>query len=280
MRELDVSIVRDAVARLCVAANTRLPEDVKKAIDEFRSKEDWAIAKGVLENIVENYLIADSENVPICQDTGMACVFLEVGQEVHFVGGGLYDAVNEGVRRGYTDGYLRKSVVADPIRRGNTGDNTPAVVYTDIVPGDRVRITVGPKGFGSENMSAIKMLKPSDGLEGIKKFILDTVEAAGPNPCPPMVVGVGIGGTFDKAAYLAKKALMRPLDVRNPDPYYAELEIELLEQINALGIGPQGFGGLTTALGLNIEVMPTHIAGMPCAVNIGCHATRHATEVL
>ena len=280
MRELDVSIVRDAVARLCVAANTRLPEDVKKAIDEFRSKEDWAIAKGVLENIVENYLIADSENVPICQDTGMACVFLEVGQEVHFVGGGLYDAVNEGVRRGYTDGYLRKSVVADPIRRGNTGDNTPAVVYTDIVPGDRVRITVGPKGFGSENMSAIKMLKPSDGLEGIKKFILDTVEAAGPNPCPPMVVGVGIGGTFDKAAYLAKKALMRPLDVRNPDPYYAELEIELLEQINALGIGPQGFGGLTTALGLNIEVLPTHIAGMPCAVNIGCHATRHATEVL
>ena len=280
MRELDVSVVRDAVARLCVAANTRLPEDVKKAIDEFRSKEDWAIAKGVLENIVENYKIADSENVPICQDTGMACVFLEVGQEVHFVGGGLYDAVNAGVRRGYTEGYLRKSVVADPIRRGNTGDNTPAVVYTDIVPGDKVKITVGPKGFGSENMSAIKMLKPSDGLEGIKKFILDTVEAAGPNPCPPMVVGVGIGGTFDKAAYLAKKALMRPLDVRNPEPYYADLEIELLEQINALGIGPQGFGGLTTALGLNIEVMPTHIAGMPCAVNIGCHATRHATEVL
>ena len=280
MRELDVSVVRDAVARLCVAANTRLPEDVKKAIDEFRSKEDWAIAKGVLENIVENYKIADSENVPICQDTGMACVFLEVGQEVHFVGGGLYDAVNEGVRRGYTEGYLRKSVVADPVRRGNTGDNTPAVVYTDIVPGDKVKITVGPKGFGSENMSAIKMLKPSDGLEGIKKFILDTVEAAGPNPIPPMVVGVGIGGTFDKAAYLAKKALMRPLDVRNPDPYYADLEGELLEKINALGIGPQGFGGLTTALGLNIEVMPTHIAGMPCAVNIGCHATRHATEVL
>ena len=280
MRELDVSVVRDAVARLCVAANTRLPEDVKKAIDEFWSKEDWAIAKGVLENIVENYKIADSENVPICQDTGMACVFLEVGQEVHFVGGGLYDAVNAGVRRGYTEGYLRKSVVADPIRRGNTGDNTPAVVYTDIVPGDKVKITVGPKGFGSENMSAIKMLKPSDGLEGIKKFILDTVEAAGPNPCPPMVVGVGIGGTFDKAAYLAKKALMRPLDVRNPDPYYADLEGELLEKINALGIGPQGFGGLTTALGLNIEVMPTHIAGMPCAVNIGCHATRHATEVL
>ena len=280
MRELDVSVIRDTVARLCVEANTRLPEDVKAAIRAFQEREDFAIARGVLENIVENYQIADSENVPICQDTGMACVFLEVGQEVHFVGGGLYDAVNEGVRKGYTEGYLRKSVVADPIRRGNTGDNTPAVVYTDIVPGDRVKITVGPKGFGSENMSAIKMLKPSDGLEGIKRFILDTVEAAGPNPCPPMVGGVGIGGTFEKCAFLAKKALMRPLNVRNPDPYYAALETELLERINDLGIGPQGFGGLTTALGLNIEVLPTHIAGMPCAVNIGCHATRHKTEVL
>ena len=280
MRELDVSVVRDTVARLCVEANTKLPEDVKAAIRDFQEKENWSIARGVLDNIVENFRIADVENVPICQDTGMACVFLEVGQEVHFVGGNLYDAVNEGVRKGYTEGYLRKSVVADPIRRGNTGDNTPAMIHTDIVPGDRVTITVGPKGFGSENMSAIKMLKPSDGLEGIKKFILDTVEAAGPNPCPPMVVGVGIGGTFEKTAYLAKKALMRPLDVRNPDPYYADLERELLENINALGIGPQGFGGMTTALGLNIEVLPTHIAGMPCAVNIGCHATRHATEVL
>ncbi len=280
MRELDVSVVRDTVARLCIEANTKLPEDVKAAIRDFQNKEDWAIARGVLDNIVENFSIADRENVPICQDTGMACVFLEVGQEVHFVGGGLYDAVNEGVRRGYTEGYLRKSVVTDPIRRGNTGDNTPAMIHTDIVPGDRVTITVGPKGFGSENMSAIKMLKPSDGLEGVKKFVLDTVETAGPNPCPPMVVGVGVGGTFEKAAYLAKKALMRPLDVRNPDPYYANLEAELLDRINALGIGPQGFGGLTTALGLNIEVLPTHIAGMPCAVNIGCHATRHKTEVL
>ena len=280
MRELDVSLIRDTVARLCIEANTHLPEDVKTAILDFQHREDWPIARGVLDNIVENFHIADEENVPICQDTGMACVFLEVGQEVHFVGGGLYDAVNEGVRRGYTEGYLRKSVVADPIRRGNTGDNTPAMIHTDIVPGDRVSITVGPKGFGSENMSAIKMLKPSDGLEGVKKFVLDTVEAAGPNPCPPMVVGVGIGGTFEKCAYLAKKALMRPLDVRNPDPYYADLEQELLERINALGIGPQGFGGLTTALGLNIEVLPTHIAGMPCAVNIGCHATRHRTEVL
>ena len=280
MRELDVSLVRDTVARLCIEANTHLPEDVQNAIRDFQQKEDWSIARGVLEQIVENFTIAGTENVPICQDTGMACVFLEVGQEVHFVGGSLYDAVHEGVRKGYGEGYLRKSVVADPIRRGNTGDNTPAMIHTDIVPGDRVKITVGPKGFGSENMSAIKMLKPSDGLEGVKKFVLDTVEAAGPNPCPPMVVGVGIGGTFEKAAYLAKKALMRPLDLPNPDPYYASLEKELLEKINALGIGPQGFGGLTTALGLNIEVLPTHIAGMPCAVNIGCHATRHKTEVL
>ena len=280
MRELDVSVIRDVVARLCVEANTRLPEDVRAAIRDFQTREDWAIARGVLDQIVENYQIAHRENVPICQDTGMACVFLEVGQEVHFVGGGLYDAVHEGVRRGYTEGYLRKSVVRDPIRRGNTGDNTPAMIHTDIVPGDRVTVTVAPKGFGSENMSAVKMLKPSDGLDGVKQFILDTVEKAGSNPCPPMVVGVGIGGTFEKAAYLAKKALIRPLDVRNPDPYYAELEGELLEKINALGIGPQGFGGMTTALGLNIEVLPTHIAGLPCAVNIGCHATRHATEVL
>ena len=280
MRELDVSVIRDAVARLCVEANTRLPEDVRAAIRDFQTREDWGIARGVLDQIVENYQIAHRENVPICQDTGMACVFLEVGQEVHFVGGSLYDAVNEGVRRGYTEGYLRKSVVRDPIRRGNTGDNTPAMIHTDIVPGDRVTITVAPKGFGSENMSAVKMLKPSDGLDGVKQFIQDTVEKAGSNPCPPMVVGVGIGGTFEKAAYLAKKALIRPLDVRNPDPYYAELEQELLDRINALGIGPQGFGGMTTALGLNIEVLPTHIAGLPCAVNIGCHATRHATEVL
>jgi fumarate hydratase subunit alpha len=268
------------VERLCIEANYHLPGDVKCAIESCRACEDSAFAQSVLDKIIENYAIADRENVPICQDTGMACVFLEVGQEVHFVGGGLYEAIHEGVRKGYGEGYLRKSVVADPIRRGNTGDNTPAMIHTDIVPGDRVKITVGPKGFGSENMSAIKMLKPSDGLEGIKKFVLDTVEAAGPNPCPPMVVGVGIGGTFEKAAYLAKKALMRPLDIPNPDPYYARLEGELLEKINALGIGPQGFGGMTTALGLNIEVLPTHIAGMPCAVNIGCHATRHKTEVL
>jgi fumarate hydratase subunit alpha len=210
----------------------------------------------------------------------MACIFLEIGQEVHFTGGSLYDAVNEGVRRGYTRGYLRKSVELDPVRRGNTGDNTPALITADIVPGDQVRLTVAPKGFGSENMSALKMLKPSEGLEGIKRFILDTVEHAGPNPCPPVVVGVGIGGNFDHVARLAKKALLRPVDSRNPDPFYASLEEEMLEKINALGIGPQGFGGRTTALGVNIEYLPTHIAGMPCAVNISCHVTRHETEVI
>jgi len=238
------------------------------------------VARTVLDKIVENYQIAAGEQVPICQDTGMACVFLEIGQDVHFVGGDLRLAVDEGVRRGYDKGYLRKSVVGDPVRRGNTGDNTPAMLYTEIVPGDQVKITVGPKGFGSENMSAIRMFKPSAGLQGIKDFILETVENAGPNPCPPMVIGVGIGGTFDKAALLAKKAIMRPLDTHHPDPFYAELEDEMLEKVNALGIGPQGFGGKTTAIGLNIETLPTHIAGMPCAININCHVTRHKTEVL
>ena len=280
MREISVTQITDAVERLCIDANTHLPGDVKCAIERCRTCEDGDIAQGVLDKIIENYNIASSENVPICQDTGMACVFLEIGQDVHLVGGDLAQAVDEGVRRGYDKGYLRKSVVADPVRRGNTGDNTPAMLYTEIVPGEQIKITVAPKGFGSENMSAIRMFKPSAGLQGIKDFILETVENAGPNPCPPMVVGVGIGGTFDKAALLAKKALMRPLDVRNPDPYYAQLETEMLEKVNALGIGPQGFGGRTTAIGLNIETLPTHIAGMPCAININCHVTRHKTEVL
>lgn len=280
MREISVNTVTDVVARLCIEANTHLPKDVKCAIEGCRACEDGVIAQGVLDNIIENYNIADRENVPICQDTGMACVFLEIGQDVHFVDGDLREAVDEGVRRGYREGYLRKSVVADPVRRGNTGDNTPAILYTEIVPGDKVKITVGPKGFGSENMSAIRMFKPSAGLQGIKDFILETVENAGPNPCPPMVIGVGIGGTFDKAALLAKKALMRPLDSHHPDPFYAQLEEEMLQKVNALGIGPQGFGGMTTAIGLNIETLPTHIAGMPCAININCHVTRHQTEVL
>ena len=219
--------------------------------------------------------MAKKEDLPICQDTGMACVFVEVGQEVHIVGGLLQDAINEGVRKGYDEGFLRKSVVKDPINRVNTKDNTPAIIYYDIVPGDKIKVTVAPKGFGSENMSRIKMLKPSDGLQGVKDFIIETVKLAGPNPCPPIVIGVGIGGTFDKAAYLAKKALIRPLNKRNNEKFYSDLEEELLETINKLGIGPQGFGGKTTALGLNIETYPTHIAGLPVAVNINCHATRH-----
>lgn len=280
MREIKASTITDVIERLCMEANQVLPQDIKDAISTCRSQEDGDIACGILDNIIENYQIAENEQVPICQDTGMACVFLEIGQDVHITDGDLTEAVNEGVRRGYTKGYLRKSVVKDPVRRGNTGDNTPAMLYTEIVPGEQIKVTVGPKGFGSENMSAIRMFKPSAGIQGIKDFIIETVETAGPNPCPPMVVGVGIGGTFDKAALLAKKALMRPVDTSNSDPYYAELEKEMLQKINELGIGPQGFGGRTTAIGLNIETMPTHIAGMPCAINISCHVTRHKTEVI
>lgn len=280
MRELDVKIITKTVARLCIEANQTLPKDVKAALEASGKEESWGIATEILDKIRENYTIAESEQVPICQDTGMACIFLELGQDLHIVGGDLYEAINEGVRIGYDKGYLRKSVVADPVRRGNTGDNTPAMINVEIVPGEQLGITVGPKGFGSENMSRIFMFKPSAGIEGIKDFVIETVKLAGPNPCPPIVVGVGIGGTFDKAALIAKKALMRPLDVRHPDPYYADLERELLDRINSLGIGPQGFGGKTTAIGLNIETLPTHIAGMPCAVNISCHVTRHASEVL
>ena len=280
MREIQAQQITDVVEKLCIEANQYLPGDVQGAIRKCRACEDWEIAQGVLDKIITNFEIAEKESVPICQDTGMACVFLEIGQDVHIVGGNLAEAVDEGVRRGYANGYLRKSVVKDPVRRGNTGDNTPAMLYTEIVPGEEIKVTVGPKGFGSENMSMIRMFKPSAGLQGIKDFILEAVETAGPNPCPPMVVGVGIGGTFDKCALLAKKALMRPVDSSNPDPFYAELETEMLEKINELGIGPQGFGGRTTAIGLNIETMPTHIAGMPCAVNINCHVTRHKTEVI
>ena len=280
MREIKASTITDVIERLCMEANQVLPQDIKDAISTCRSQEDGDIACGILDNIIKNYQIAENEQVPICQDTGMACVFLEIGQDVHITDGDLTEAVNEGVRKGYTKGYLRKSVVKDPVRRGNTGDNTPAMLYTEIVPGEQIKVTVGPKGFGSENMSAIRMFKPSAGIQGIKDFIIETVETAGPNPCPPMVVGVGIGGTFDKAALLAKKALMRPVDTSNPDPYYADLEKEMLQKINELGIGPQGFGGRTTAIGLNIETMPTHIAGMPCAINISCHVTRHKTEVI
>ena len=277
MRVIEAQLITDAVARLSIRANTCLPDDVKAAIVRARREEDWPPAQEILDRIVENGAIEGG--VPICQDTGMACVFLEVGQDVH-IDGSLAQAVDEGVRRGYRDGYLRKSVVSDPLERVNSGDNTPAMLYTELVPGDRVTVTVAPKGYGSENMSRIAMLKPSDGLDGVKAFILDTVEQAGPNPCPPIVVGVGIGGTFDKCALLAKKALLRDMDAPSPQPFYADLERELLEKINALGIGPQGFGGRTTALAVHIETMPTHIAGLPCAVNINCHVARHATEVL
>ena len=279
MREMQANLLTEAIARLAVEANCVLPCDVKRRIEDARKNEPWETAQGILDKIIENYGIAEANTVPICQDPGVCCVFLKIGQDVH-IEGDIRAAVDEGVRRGYGEGYLRKSVVRDPLRRVNTGDNTPAMLYTEIVPGDRLEITVAPKGFGSENMSRLAMLKPSDGVEGVKAFILKTVEEAGPNPCPPIVVGVGIGGTFDKAAYLAKKALMRSTDERNADPYYADLEAELLEKINALGVGPQGFGGKTTALQVNIEWMPTHIAGLPVAVNINCHVTRHKTVVL
>jgi fumarate hydratase subunit alpha len=279
MREINAETITEAVAELAVEANCRLPGDVKERIEQARANEPWPTACGILDKIIENYGIADENFVPICQDTGVCCVFLKIGQDVHITGD-LRKAVDEGVRKGYGEGYLRKSVVRDPLRRVNTGDNTPAMLYTEIVPGDKIELTVAPKGFGSENMSRLAMLKPSDGIEGVKAFILKTVEEAGPNPCPPIVVGVGIGGTFDKAAYLAKKALMRPVTERNADEFYAALEEELLERINALGVGPQGFGGKTTALAVNIEWFPTHIAGLPVAVNINCHVTRHKTVIL
>ena len=279
MREICASKITEVVRRLCIEANCYLPQDIKDRIIQCRKEESWGTAQEILDRIIENYEIADTVPQPICQDTGVACVFLEIGQDVH-INGDLSAAVNEGVKQGYKDGYLRKSVVGDPLNRVNTGDNTPAMLYTELVPGDGLKITVAPKGFGSENMSQIKMLRPSDGVEGVKAFVTKVVEEAGPNPCPPIVVGVGIGGTFDKAAYLAKKALMRSADERNADPYYADLEQELLEKINALGIGPQGFGGKTTALAVNIEEYPTHIAGLPVAVNINCHVTRHKTEVI
>lgn len=281
MREVSVNTIRDIVKELCIEANYYISNDIKEELINSNNKEKFEIAKEVLSKIIENDDIAKKEDIPICQDTGMACIFLDVGQDVHFVDGNLEEAINEGVRRGYKDGYLRKSIVKDPVlNRVNTKDNTPAIIYYNIVDGDKVKITVSPKGFGSENMSKIAMLKPSDGIEGVKKFILKTVEEAGPNPCPPMVVGVGIGGTFDKVALLAKKALLRPINERNKNEEYAKLEEELLKDINSLGIGPQGFGGLTTALGINIETYPTHIAGMPVAVNISCHVTRHKERII
>ena len=257
-----------------------LPEDVKGRLEASHKNEKWILASDTLGRIISNAEMAAAEQLPMCQDTGMAVVFVDLGQDVHLVGGNLEDAINEGIRQGYEEGFLRKSVVEDPLNRINTKDNTPAVINLTLVPGDKVRIQVAPKGFGSENMSQMKMLKPSDGTEGVKEFILQVCREAGPNACPPLVVGVGIGGTFDKAAGLAKRALMRPLDEPNHKPFYADLEAELLDKINRLGIGPQGYGGATTAIAVAIEYYPTHIAGLPVAVNINCHATRHKEIIL
>lgn len=279
MRSIDSKVIEDTVARLCIEANLRLPPDVINAIESAEKAEPWDGAKRILSLLGDNVRIASEKTLPVCQDTGMACVFVELGQDVH-IDGDFEEAVNNGVRRGYGEGYLRKSVVCDPLRRVNTGDNTPALLTVKLTRGDKMRITVMPKGFGSENMSALKMLKPADGVEGVKNFVLETVEKAGANPCPPIIVGVGIGGSFDKAAYLAKHALLRQVDEPNPDEYYAALERELMDKINALGIGPQGFGGKTTALAVLIEAMPTHVAGLPVAVNISCHATRRASASL
>lgn len=280
MRTIHTTDITAAVKGLCIEANCNLNKDIENALCLAARQEKSQIGKEILSSLCDNAAIARSEAMPICQDTGMMIILAQVGQEAYISGGGLTEAINEGVRQGYKDGYLRCSVVGDPLRRKNTGDNTPAVIYYDIVEGSNIRITAMPKGFGSENMSAVKMLKPSDGVSGVIDFVLNTVNAAGSNPCPPIVVGVGIGGTMDKAALLSKKALARSIDTSNPDEYYADLEKQLLEKINRLGIGPQGLGGSVTALGLNIEVFPTHIAGLPVAVTISCHVTRHAEVVL
>lgn len=280
IREIRAKEITEAVEKLCVKANYYLNDDIMYTLKKGASSEESDTGRLILEQLVENAETAAREQMAICQDTGMAVVFLELGQDVHIIGGSLAGAVNEGVRRGYEKGYLRKSVVRDPLERKNTGDNTPAVIHYDIVDGGGLKITVAPKGFGSENMSAVRMLKPSDGVGGVKSFIEETVEKAGPNPCPPVIVGVGIGGTMEKAAILAKRALLRPVDRRNADDKLRRLEEEMLERVNRLGIGPAGLGGRMTAMAVNIETYPTHIAGLPVAVNMSCHVTRHAETVL
>ncbi len=280
MREVKVSIITDNIKEMCIEANHFLTDDMKNVFENAVKNEESALGKQVLGQLEENLKVAGEDMIPICQDTGMAVVFINVGQDVHLTGGDITDAINEGVRRGYVEGYLRKSVVKDPIYRENTKDNTPAVIHFNIVPGDKVDITVAPKGFGSENMSRVFMLKPADGIEGVKEAILTAVKDAGPNACPPMVVGVGIGGTFEKCAYLAKKALTRDLNEESPVEYVRNLEKEMLEKINKLGIGPGGLGGTQTALAINIETYPTHIAGLPVAVNICCHVNRHSHRVI
>ena len=276
MREITCSTITDAIKKMCIEAATILPQDVEKALSQKHDEEDSALAKKTLQVLMDNAKLAQEKQMPICQDTGMAFVYVTMGQEVHITGGSLNEAIQEGVRQGYTEGYLRKSVVKDPLfERTNTKDNTPAIIYYDFVEGDTFHITLAPKGFGSENMSQIKMLKPSDGLQGIKDFVMKVVNDAGPNACPPMVIGVGIGGSFDKVAMLAKKAMIREIGSHHPDQRYASLEDELLQMINETGLGPAGYGGKTTALSLNIETFPTHIAGMPVAVSICCHVSRH-----
>ncbi len=280
MRDINVSTIIESVKNMCMNANFYLNADIKQAMKNGLKNEQSPIGAEILDKLLINADLASAKQVAICQDTGMAVVFVTIGQEVHIVGGGLSDAINEGVRRGYKEGCLRKSVVRDPIDRVNTGDNTPAVIHYEIVPGESLKIELAPKGFGSENMSALKMLKPSDGIEGVKSFILETVDKAGPNPCPPIVVGVGIGGTMEKASILAKRALLRPISVRNEIEYVRNLENEMLQKINELGIGPAGLGGTNTALAVNVETYPTHIAGLPIAINISCHVTRHAETIL
>ena len=280
MRELDVKVIAENIKEMCIEATHFLTEDMKNVLDDSVTKEESPLGKQILQQLQENLQIAGDEMIPICQDTGMAVVFIKAGQDVHFTGGNIEDAINEGVRQGYTEGYLRKSVVKDPIIRENTKDNTPAIIHYSIVEGNDVEITVAPKGFGSENMSRIFMLKPADGIDGVKNAILTAVKEAGPNACPPMVVGVGIGGTFEKCALLAKEALTRNINERSKIPYVKELEEEMLEKINCLGIGPGGLGGRVTAFAVNIETYPTHIAGLPVAVNICCHVNRHSHRVI
>jgi fumarate hydratase subunit alpha len=280
MRELDVKVITENIKEMCIEATHFLTEDMKNVLDDSVTKEESPLGKQILQQLQENLQIAGDEMIPICQDTGMAVVFIKAGQDVHFTGGNIEDAINEGVRQGYTEGYLRKSVVKDPIIRENTKDNTPAIIHYSIVEGNDVEITVAPKGFGSENMSRIFMLKPADGIDGVKNAILTAVKEAGPNACPPMVVGVGIGGTFEKCALLAKEALTRNINERSKIPYVKELEEEMLEKINCLGIGPGGLGGSITAFAVNIETYPTHIAGLPVAVNICCHVNRHSHRVI
>lgn len=276
MRIINSSIITDTVAKMCIKANCYLNPDIQNAIENSIKSEKSQVSQSILKNLIKNAQIAAQKEIPICQDTGMAVFFVEIGNKVIIEGKTISDAINDGVSKGYTEGYLRKSVVSDPLNRKNTGDNTPAVIYYEFIEGDKINITFAPKGFGSENKSALKMLNPSDGIDGVISFVTETVRKAGPNPCPPMVVGIGIGGTMDKCAQLSKKALTRDLNSHNSNPFYAELEQKLLDRINKLGIGPQGMGGTTTCLGVNIEVFPTHIAGLPVSVNINCHATRHA----